>query len=179
MSRPHRPPGDPPEPPLTTYLREIRGTALLRPEEEQELARRVEGGDGAARDRMVRANLRLVVSIARGYAGRGLPLEDLVAEGNLGLLRAVEGFDPDRGTRFSTYASYWVREAIQRALVNTVRTIRLPAYMVALLAGWRRASARLQEELGRPPTQEEIARRLGLPEARLNILKEAVRVYNS
>src|SRR5262252_3220428 len=133
MSRPHRPPGAPPEPPLTAYLREIRGTPLLRPEEEQELARRIEGGDGAARDRMVRANLRLVVSIARGYAGRGLPMEDLVAEGNLGLLRAVKGFDPDRGTRFSTYASYWIKQSIQRALVNTAKTIRIPAYTAALL----------------------------------------------
>src|SRR5262245_30028215 len=122
MSRPHRPPGDPPELALTAYLREIRGTPLLSAEEEQELARRVGGGDGAARDLMVRANLRLVVSIARDYAGRGLPLEDLVAEGNLGLLRAVEGFDPSRGTRFSTYASSWVRESIQRALAHTART---------------------------------------------------------
>src|SRR5262249_40208042 len=132
MFRPHCPPGAPPELPLTTYLREIAGTPLLRREEEQELASRVGGGDGAARDHMVRANLRLVVSIARGYAGGGLPLEDLVGEGNLGLLRAVEGFDPGRGTRFSTYASYWVREAIQRALVNPARTIRIPAYVVAL-----------------------------------------------
>src|SRR5262249_1120654 len=114
-----------------------------------------------------------------GYAGRGLPLEDLVAEGNLGLLRAVERFDPDRGTRFSTYASYWVREAIQRALANTARTIRLPAYLAALLVKWRRAAARLPEGPGRAPTQEEVAGRLGLPEARLNLLKEAVRVYNS
>src|SRR5262250_1763238 len=139
MSRPHRPPGAPPELPLTAYLHEIDETALLSAEEEKELAYRVEGGDREARDRMVRANLRLVVSLARGYAGRGLPLEDLVAEGNLGLLRAVEGFDPGRGTRFSTYASYWVRESIQRALANTARTIRLPAYLVALLAKWRRA----------------------------------------
>src|SRR5262245_16221373 len=178
MSRPHRPPGDPPEPPLTTYLREIRATPLLGREEERELARRAGGGDTAARERMVRANLRLVVSLARGYAGRGLPLEDLVAEGNLGLLRAAEGFDPGRGTRFSTYASYWVRQSIQRALVNTARTIRLPAYLAALLARWRRASTRLQEELGRPPTQEEIARSLGLPEAKLSILQKAIRVYS-
>src|SRR5262245_14631021 len=123
MSRPHRPPGDPPELPLTTYLREIDETALLSAEEERELARRVEDGDREARDRMARANLRLVVSLARGYAGRGLPLEDLVAEGNLGLLRAVEGFDPNKGTRFSTYASYWIRQSIQRALAHTAKTI--------------------------------------------------------
>jgi len=180
MSRPpHRPPGDPPELPLATYLREIRGTPLLGREEEQELARRVEGGDGEARERMVRANLRLVVSLARGYAGRGLPLEDLVAEGNLGLLRAVEGFDPDRGTRFSTYAGYWIKQSIQRALARTARAIRLPASVAALLARWRRASTRLQEELGRPPTQEEIARSLNLPRKKLNSIKEAIRVSNS
>src|SRR5262249_11144357 len=162
----------------STYLREIDETALLSAEEEQELAYRMEGGDREARDRMVRANLCLVVSIARGYAGRGLPLEDLVAEGNLGLLRAVEGFEPSRGTRFSTYAGYWVRESIHRALAHTARTIRIPASVAALLARWRRASTRLQEELGRPPTQEEIARRLGLPETKLSIIKKAIRVCN-
>src|SRR5262245_56527873 len=173
-----RPPGAPPELPLTAYLREIRGTALLRPEEEQELARRVGGGDGAARDRMVRANLCLVVSLARGYAGRGLPLEDLVAEGNLGLLRAVEGFDPSRGTRFSTYAGYWIKQSIRRALARTARTIRLPASVAALLARWRRASTKLQEELARPPTQQEVARSLNLPRKKLNGLNKAIRVYN-
>src|ERR671936_806986 len=143
--------------PLETYLREINETPLLTADEEKDLAYRIEEGDGEARDRMVRANLRLVVNIARGYTGKGLGLQDLIEEGNLGLLRAVEGFDPGMNTRFSTYASYWIKQSIKRALVNTAKTIRIPAYMVELLAKWRRTSARLQEELGRPPTPEEVA----------------------
>src|SRR5438874_9523557 len=140
--------------PLETYLREINETPLLNGKEEKELATRIGQGDTRARDQMVRANLRLVVNIARGYSGKGLGLQDLIEEGNLGLLRAVEGFDPSMNTRFSTYASYWIKQSIKRALVNTAKTIRIPAYMVELLAKWRRASAKLQEELGRPPTQE-------------------------
>ena len=104
-------------------------------------------GDTTARDQMVRANLRLVVNIARGYTGKGLNLQDLIEEGNLGLLRAVEGFDPTMNTRFSTYASYWIKQSIKRALVNTAKTIRIPAYMVELLAKWRRATNKLQDEL--------------------------------
>jgi RNA polymerase primary sigma factor len=123
--------------------------------------------------------LRLVVNIARGYTGKGLDLQDLIAEGNLGLLRAVEAFDPSMETRFSTYASYWIKQSIQRTLVNTAKTIRLPAYMVGLLSKWRRASAQLREELGRAPTQEEIAARLNLPRKKLQIIKKAIRVYNA
>ena len=119
--------------PLETYLREINETALLNADEEKMLARAIAKSDIAARDRMVRANLRLVVNIARGYANKGLPLQDLIEEGNLGLLRAVEGFDPDMNTRFSTYASYWIKQSIKRALVNSAKTIRIPAYMVELL----------------------------------------------
>ena len=165
--------------PLETYLREINETPLLSAEEEKELAYRIEDGDSAARDRMVRANLRLVVNIARSYTGKGLGLQDLIEEGNLGLLRAVEGFDPTMNTRFSTYASYWIKQSIKRALVNTAKTIRIPAYMVELLAKWRRATAKLQDELGRPPTHEEIARCLDLPKKKLSIIKKAIRVYNS
>ncbi len=165
--------------PLETYLREINETALLTGEQERELARQIGQGDVRARDHMVRANLRLVVNIARGYVGKGLGLQDLIEEGNLGLLRAVEGFDPEVGTRFSTYASYWIKQSIKRALINSAKTIRIPAYMVELLSKWRRASARLTEELGRTPTQEEVGRILGLPRKKLPIIKKAIQIYNS
>jgi RNA polymerase primary sigma factor len=179
MTRPRRLRSESVQSPLETYLREINETALLNAEEEKQLAYRIEDGDSEARDRMVRANLRLVVNIARSYTGKGLGLQDLIEEGNLGLLRAVEGFDPSMNTRFSTYASYWIKQSIKRALVNTAKTIRIPAYMVELLAKWRRASAKLQEELGRAPSQEEIARSLDLPKKKLSIIKKAIRVYNS
>jgi RNA polymerase primary sigma factor len=165
--------------PLETYLREINETALLTARDEKELATKIGEGDLAARDRMVRANLRLVVNIARGYSGKGLALQDLIEEGNLGLLRAVEGFDPAMGTRFSTYASYWIKQSIKRALINTGKTIRIPAYMVELLSKWRRATARLTEELDRTPTPEEIARVLGLPKKKLPIIKKAIKIYNA
>src|SRR6266481_3607696 len=158
MTRPRRLPSEAVQSPLETYLREINETPLLSAEQEKELAYRIEAGDCEARDRMVRANLRLVVNIARSYTGKGLGLQDLVAEGNLGLLRAVEAFDPSMNTRFSTYASYWIKQSIKRTLINTAKTIRIPAYMVELLAKWRRAAAKLQEELGRAASQEEIAR---------------------
>src|SRR5437667_6963660 len=140
--------------PLETYLREINETALLTAKDEQELAHLIALGDVRACDRMVRANLRLVVNIARGYTGKGLSLQDLIEEGNLGLLRAVEGFDPAVGTRFSTYASYWIKQSIKRALVNTAKPIRIPAYMVELLFKWRRMPAALQESRGRPASSQ-------------------------
>src|SRR5213083_2192428 len=179
MTRPRRQRGPSVQSPLETYLREINETALLSADEEKMLARRIEEGDSEARDRMVRANLRLVVNIARSYTGKGLALQDLIEEGNLGLLRAVEGFDPTMNTRFSTYASYWIKQSIKRALVNTAKTIRIPAYMVELLAKWRRATNKLSDEFGRPPTHEEVAKLLGLPKKKLNIIKKAIRVYNA
>lgn len=165
--------------PLETYLGEINETRLLNAQQERELADRIGVGDGEARDHMVRANLRLVVNIARGYLGKGLPLQDLIAEGNLGLMRAVEGFDPDMGTRFSTYASYWIKQSIKRAVINTGKTIRIPAYMNELLVKWRRATLKLQEELGRTPTQEEIATSLRLSKKKLAIIRKAIRIYNA
>src|SRR4026208_1694700 len=165
--------------PLETYLREINETALRPAPDEQQLATAIGNGDVRARDRMVRANLRLVVNIARGYNGKGLALQDLIEEGTRGLLRAVEGFDPGVGTRFSTYASYWIKQSIKRALINSSKTIRIPAYMVELLSKWRRASARLTEELGRTPTPEEVGRILGLQKKKLPIIKKAIRIYNS
>jgi RNA polymerase primary sigma factor len=179
MTRPRRLRSESVQSPLETYLREINETALLSADQEKDLAHKIGDGDGEARDQMVRANLRLVVNIARSYTGKGLGLQDLIEEGNLGLLRAVEGFDPSMNTRFSTYASYWIKQSIKRALVNTAKTIRIPAYMVELLSKWRRATTKLQDELGRPPTQEEVARNLGLPKKKLNIIKKAIRIYNS
>jgi RNA polymerase primary sigma factor len=165
--------------PFDTYLTDLDRTPLLTREEEHDLASRVAAGDYAARDQMVRANLRLVVNIARGYTGRGLDLPDLIAEGNLGLLRAAEGFDPSMNTRFSTYASYWIKQSIKRAVVNTAKTVRIPAYMVELLSKWRRATNKLTDELGRPPTPEEVAKYLGLPKKKLAIIQKAIKVYNA
>jgi RNA polymerase primary sigma factor len=164
--------------PLETYLREINETKLLSAAEERELAAQIADGDVRARDRMVRANLRLVVNIARCYTGKGMGLQDLIEEGNLGLLRAVEGFDPNMGTRFSTYASYWIKQSIKRALINSSKTIRIPAYMVEMLSKWRRATSRLTEELGRNPTLEEVARLLGVPKKKLPIIKKAIHIHN-
>ena len=164
--------------PLETYLREINETPLLSADDELELAEAISRGDMEARDMMVRANLRLVVNIARGYSSKGLSFQDLIEEGNLGLLRAVEGYDPAVGTRFSTYASYWIKQSIKRALINSAKTIRIPAYMVELLSKWRRATNRLVYELGRTPTPEEIARVLGLPRKKLPIIKKAILIYN-
>ena len=148
-------------------------------DQEKELSYRISDGEKEARDQMVRANLRLVVNIARSYTGKGLPLPDLIEEGNLGLLRAVEGFDPTMNTRFSTYASYWIKQSIKRALINSAKTIRIPAYMVELLSKWRRATAKLLDELGRTPTPEEIAAELGIPKKKLRIVKKAIQLYNS
>ncbi len=120
-----------------------------------------------------------MVNIARAYTNKGLPLQDLIEEGNLGLLRAVEGFDPGMNTRFSTYASYWIKQSIKRSLVNSAKTIRIPAYMVELLTKWRRATAKLQDELDRTPTTDEVAAELGLPRKKLRIIKKAIQLYNT
>ncbi len=134
----------------------------------------IDRGDPEARDKMVRANLRLVVRIARNFTGRGLELPDLIAEGNLGLLRAVEGFDPDRETRFATYAVYWIRQSIRRAIIHQGRPIRIPAYMVELLYRWQQASDRLAEKLERRPTPEEVALYLGISAQRLPYIRCAI-----
>jgi RNA polymerase primary sigma factor len=146
---------------LRVYLGELARIPLLSREEEVALAHRVRAGDEDAKRRMIEANLRLVVQIARRYVNRGLPLPDLIAEGNLGLLRAVEKFEPARGTRFSTYATWWIRQAIVRALANQARTIRLPVHVELLLARRAREQQRLTQVLGRPPTSEELASALG------------------
>jgi RNA polymerase primary sigma factor len=168
----------PPRTPFQAYLRDIDESPLLSADEEQDLAYRIEAGDPAARDRMVRANLRLVVNIARDYKGHTVCLEDLIAEGNLGLMRAAEAYDPRVGTRFSTYATYWIRQSIKRAIVNTAHDIRLPAYANELMVKWRRITAHLQEELDRPPTQEEVAGRLNLSKRKFTIVKKALRIHH-
>jgi RNA polymerase primary sigma factor len=164
--------------PLQIYLHDINDTALLSAAEERDLAERVAMGDPLAREHMVKANLRLVVNIARGYLGKGLNLEDLIEEGNLGLMRAVEGFDGTMDTRFSTYASYWIKQSIRRAVMNNGKPIRLPAYMVSLLSKWRRATAVLAERLGRAPTDEEVGKALRLSKKKLGIVTKAIRVNN-
>ena len=157
-----------------TYLHEINKIDLLTADEEKELAGRIAKGDNDARERMIRANLRLVVNIAKSYAKKGLSLMDLIEEGNLGLLRAVQGFDPSQGNRFSTYGSWWIRQSIKRALVNKVKTIRIPAYMVELVARWKNASVDLTNRLNRPPTFEEIADELDLPPEKIHAIKRAI-----
>jgi RNA polymerase primary sigma factor len=176
---PTSPQDDAVQSPLATYLRDINCTPMLSHAEEKDLAHRIEHGDSAARDRMVRANLRLVVKLARGYTGRGLDLPDLIAEGNLGLLRAVETFDPSMNIRFSTYASFWIKQSIRRTLLNTSKTIRLPAHMVDLLTKWHRVAAQLREELDRPPTPEEIGDRLRLSQKKLHVIKKLPKVYQA
>jgi RNA polymerase primary sigma factor len=164
---------------MESYIRDINQTSLLNANEERELAKAIIDGDSEARDRMVRANLRLVIKIARGYTRRGLGLQDLIEEGNLGLLHAVEYFDPSMGVRFSTYASYWIKQAITRALVNTTKTVRIPNYMVGLLNTWRKTSMELQDEFGRTPTQDEIGRCMKLSKRKLKIISKAIRIYNA
>jgi RNA polymerase primary sigma factor len=161
--------------PLQIYLHDINDTALLSAQEERDLAARVALGDPYAREHMVKANLRLVVNIARGYLGKGLCLEDLIEEGNLGLMRAVEGYDGLMETRFSTYASYWIKQAIRHALINTTATIRLPAHMVGLLTKWRRAERALTKEFGYPPTIDQIAVSLGLSDSQKMLVEKARR----
>jgi RNA polymerase primary sigma factor len=164
--------------PLQIYLHDINDTPLLTANEERELAERVTQGDPHAREHMVKANLRLVVNIARGYLGKGLSLEDLIEEGNLGLMRAVEGFDGMMETRFSTYASYWIKQSIRRAVMNNGKPIRLPAYMVSLLSKWKRASSILTDRLGRAPMPDEVGKALHLSKKKISIVAKAIKVNN-
>ncbi len=164
--------------PLQIYLHDINSTPLLSAEEERSLALLVAEGDPYAREHMVKANLRLVVNIARGYLNKGLSLEDLIEEGNLGLLRAVEGYDGGMETRFSTYASYWIKQSIRRSVMNNGKPIRLPAYMVSLLSKWRRVSTVLADRLGRTPTPEEIGKALRLSKKKVGIVAKAIKVNN-
>jgi RNA polymerase primary sigma factor len=158
-----------------SYYQDINQITLLSAAEERELADAIARGDRDARGRMIKANLRLVVKIARDYMGRGLVLDDLVGEGNVGLIRAAEEYDPRFGTRFSTYASYWIKQAIRHALINTTATIRLPAHMYSLLTKWRRAERLLCRQQGGPPSFDEVAAYLDLSETQKGLVAKAHR----
>jgi RNA polymerase primary sigma factor len=147
---------------LNRYLREIGRIPLLTPQQEIELARKIREGHAAARERMINANLRLVVTIAQDYANLGLPVPDLISEGNIGLTKAVERFDPTKGAKLSTYAAWWISQSIKRALANQSKTIRLPVRLVAKIAKVRRVSSQMSHELGREPTDDELAEELGI-----------------
>jgi RNA polymerase primary sigma factor len=156
---------------LGAYLKEIGEIPLLTRADEQRLGKRIKKGDRAAREHMIRANLRLVVKIAQDYAGLGLPLLDLISEGNIGLMKGVERFDPNRGTKFSTYGAWWIKQAVRRALANQSKTIRLPVHLVDKLAKMRRIAVQLFDELGREPTDEELAKEIGVTAQRVAQLR--------
>jgi RNA polymerase primary sigma factor len=187
---------------LQTYLRQINKAPLLSAEEERDLAETIQRAldlaerfrkgqcslaeresaeqDAAlARERMVNSNLRLVVNIAKKYAKRGASLSDLINEGNLGLLRAVEGYDPDHETRFSTYASWWIKQAIKRSLINSVQPIHIPAYMVEMIAKMRQAQEEYEEKEGRKPSITELSEYMQLPEKKVRIIRKAVKAFAS
>ncbi len=187
---------------LQYYLKQIDEAPLLTPQEERELGELIQYsakadelfGQGQttlaekeeaelkaaeARDRMILSNLRLVVNIAKNYLNRGLSLGDLVEEGNIGLLRGVEGYDPEHETRFSTYASWWIKQAIKRALINTAQPVHIPAYMVAMIADWKKASAELESRLNRQPTLQEMSRHMNLSERKVRIIRRAVKAFSA
>lgn len=165
----------PHDPSVDLYFRDIVRIPLLTAAEEQDLGRRVRAGDPEAREKLIRSNLRLVVSIAKNYVGRGLSLLDLIEEGNLGLMRAVGKYDPEEGCRFSTYATWWIKQGIRRSLIEKGRTVRIPSYLVDLMARWRGADAEFQNRYGRPPTLQEIAEIIRCPPENIPHLRSALR----
>jgi RNA polymerase primary sigma factor len=157
------------------YLKEIRVTPLLTAEEEIELSRRIHAGDKEARERMIKANLRLVVSVAKDFLNRGLPFMDLIAEGNIGLMRGIEKFDPEQGNRFSTYGIHWIKQAIRRALVNSSKTVRIPSYMVELISQFKQKSAEMTNRNGgKTPGTRVIAKEIGLSDDQLDMMRAAL-----
>jgi RNA polymerase primary sigma factor len=164
---------------LTQYLGRVRGGKLLDAGEEKDLARRSRGGEMRARQKLIESNLRLVISIAKKYRGRGVPFEDLIQEGNAGLIRAVEKFDPEMGNRFSTYATWWIRQAVTRAVADYARTVRLPAHVVDAIYRLRRAENALSIELGRDATEEELVERLGVKPEEARRLREVSQPISS
>ncbi len=163
------------DPAVQQYLHDITKYELLTPEQEVALAKAAAKGDSQARDELVRGNLRLVVSVAKRFAGRGLSFLDLIEEGNLGLLRAAEGFSPSKGCRFSTYATWWIEQSIRRAIANQAKMIRIPAYMVEMIARFKAASSKLENRLGRQPTVAEVARKMKISPQRVQLIKRAIR----
>jgi RNA polymerase primary sigma factor len=158
---------------IRLYLREIGQVKLLTPDEEIQLAARIKKGDKKAREHMIKANLRLVVKIARDYEGIGLPLLDLISEGNIGLMKAVERFDPAKGGKLSTYGSWWIKQSIKRALANQSKTIRLPVHLVDKISKMRRTAMKLQEMLGHEPSDEELADEMGMTASRVRQMRQA------
>ena len=156
---------------LNRYLREIGRFPLLTPQEEIQLAKKVKKGDTAARERMINANLRLVVTIARDYANLGLPLLDLISEGNIGLTKAIERFEPTKGAKLSTYAMWWIKQSIKRALANQSKTIRVPVHLNDKIAKVRRVSLQMSEGLGREPTDDELGQEIGIDTDKITRLK--------
>src|SRR6266704_3309073 len=156
---------------LKRYLQEIGQFSLLTPQQEIKLAGKIKKGDAAAREQMINANLRLVVTIARDYANLGLPLLDLISEGNMGLTKAVERFDPTKGAKLSTYAMWWIKQSIKRALANQSKTIRVPVHLADKLAKMRRVSLQMSDELGREPTDEELGEEIGIASEKVARLK--------
>jgi RNA polymerase sigma factor (sigma-70 family) len=165
---------------IKEYLKEIDESPLLTLEQEQALGRKiVQENDPEAREHLVRSNLRLVVNIAKKYANRGMNLGDLIEEGNLGLIKAVDYYDPERGTRFSTYAAWWIKQSIKRSLLTNIQPVHIPTYMVALINHWRRMAAELENKLGRPPEIKEMADAMQIPQRKSKIINDIVEILGS